>query len=86
MANPYQKTILIYNVFEEIKQICTCLQKDTGSSNLEIKIFLKLIINDWGEKKKKKLVLGEFDYSHGIQRHHISKIKIIFPFNNLIFL
>ena len=58
MANPYQKTILIYNAFEEIKQICTCLQKDTGSSNLEIKIFLKLIINDWGEKKEENTGFG----------------------------
>ena len=39
MANPDQKTLLIDNAFEEIKDICVSLQKDTGASNLEIKSF-----------------------------------------------
>ena len=47
MANPDQKTILIDNAFEEIKNICTNLQKDTDASNLEIKSLLKLIMNKW---------------------------------------
>ena len=54
MANPDQKTILIDNAFEEIKNICTNLQKDTYVSNLEVKSLLKLIIKEWEEKKEQK--------------------------------
>ncbi len=58
MANPDQKTILIDNAFEEIKNICINLQKDTYASNLEIKSLLKLIINEWEEKEEKKTGFG----------------------------
>ncbi len=54
MANPDQSTILIDNAFEEIKNICINLQKDTNASNLEIKILLKLIMNEWEEKDEQK--------------------------------
>ena len=37
MANPDQKTILIDNALEEIKNICINLQKDTDASNSELK-------------------------------------------------
>ena len=47
MANPDQKTILIDNAFEEIKNICINLQKNTDASNSELKSLLKLIINEW---------------------------------------
>ena len=53
MANPDQKTILIDNAFEEIKNICINLQKDTNASNLEVKSLLKLIMNEWAEKEQK---------------------------------
>tara|TARA_B100002019_G_C20918315_1_gene426287 strand:- start:165 stop:362 length:198 start_codon:yes stop_codon:yes gene_type:complete len=52
MANPDQKTILIEDAYEEIKEICTNLQKDTGASNLEVKSLLKVILNEWEEKEK----------------------------------
>ena len=52
MANPDQKTILIDNAYEEIKNICINLQKDTNVSNLEVKSLLKLIMNEWAEKKE----------------------------------
>ena len=58
MANPDQKTILIDNAFEEIKNICINLQKDTDASNLEIKNLLKLIMNEWDEKVDQKTVFG----------------------------
>ena len=58
MANPDQKTILIDNAYEEIKNICINLQKDTDASNLEIKSLLKLIMNEWGEKKEHKTSFG----------------------------
>ena len=53
MANPDQKTILIDNAIEEIKNICINLQKDTDASNSELKNLLKLIINEWEDKEEK---------------------------------
>ena len=58
MANPDQKTILIDNAHEEIKNICINLQKDTDASYLEIKSLLKLIMTDWEEKEEKKNSFG----------------------------
>ena len=58
MANPDQKTILIDNAFEEIKNICINLQKDADASNLEIKCLLKLIINEWEKKEEEKTGFG----------------------------
>ncbi len=58
MANPDQKTTLIDNAFEEIKNICINLQKDTDASNLEIKSLLELIMNEWEEKKEQKTGFG----------------------------
>ena len=45
MANPDQKTMLIDNAFEEMKNICINLQNNTDASNLEVKNLLKLIMN-----------------------------------------
>ena len=58
MANPDQKTILIDNAYEEIKEICINLQKDTDASNSEVKSLLKLILNKWEEKKEQKIGFG----------------------------
>ena len=58
MANPDQKTIFIDNAYEEIKNICIYLQKDSGASNLEVKNLLKLIMNEWEEKKEQKTDFG----------------------------
>ena len=58
MANPDQKTVLIENAFEEIKNICINLQKDTDASNIEVRSLLKLIINEWEEKEKRKTGFG----------------------------
>ena len=58
MANPDQKTILIDNAYEEIKNICIVLQKDTDASNLEIKSLLKLIMTEWEEKEEQKTGFG----------------------------
>jgi len=58
MANPDQKTILIDNAFEEIKNICKNHQKDTDASNSELKSLLKLIINEWEEKEEQKNGFG----------------------------
>jgi len=58
MANPDQKTILIDNAFEEIKNVCINLQKDSDASNLEVKSLLKLIMNEWEEKEEQKNGFG----------------------------
>ena len=58
MANPDQKTILIDNAYEEIKNICINLQKDTDASNLEVKSLLKLIMNEWEVKEEQKTGFG----------------------------
>ena len=58
MANPDQKTILIDDAYEEIKNICINLQKNTDASNLEIKSLLKLIINEWEEKEEQTTGFG----------------------------
>ena len=58
MANPDQKTILIDNAFEEIKNICINFQKDNDASNLEVKLLLKLIMNELEEKEEQKTIFG----------------------------
>ena len=58
MANPDQKEKLIDNAYKEIKNICINLQIDTSASNLEVKNLLKLIINEWEEKKEQKTGFG----------------------------
>ena len=58
MANPDQKTILIDNAYEEIKNICKNLQKDTNASNLEFKSLLKGIMNEWDENEVQKIGFG----------------------------
>ena len=58
MANPDQKTLLIDTAFEEIKNICIKLQKDSDASNLEVKSLLKIIMNEWEEKERQKTGFG----------------------------
>ena len=58
MANPDQKIILIDNAYEEIKNICINLQKDTDASNLEVKSLLKQIMNEWEETEEQKTGFG----------------------------
>ena len=58
MANPDQKTILIDNAYEEIKNICINLQKDSNASNLEVKSLLKIIMEQWEEKEEQKTGFG----------------------------
>ena len=58
MANPDQKTILIDNACEEIKNICINLQKDSDVSNIEVINLLKLIMNEWEEKQEQKTGFG----------------------------
>ena len=58
MANPDKKNIFIDNAYEEIKNICINLQKDTDASNLEVKSLLKLLMKEWEEKEEQKTGFG----------------------------
>ena len=58
MGNPEQKTILIDNAYEEIKNTFINLQKEIDASNSEVKNSLKLIINEWEEKEQQKTGFG----------------------------
>ena len=58
MANPDQKTVFIDNAYEEIKNICINLQKDSNISNSEGKDLLKLIMNEWEEKEEQNTGFG----------------------------
>ena len=58
MANPDQKTILIDNAYEKIKNICINLQKDTDASNLEVKKLLKKIMKECEGKEAQKNSFG----------------------------
>ena len=53
MTHPDQKTIVIDNAYEK-NNICINLQKDTDASNLEVKTFVKLIMNQWEEKEEEQ--------------------------------
>ena len=54
MANPDQKTILIEQAFEDIKEICKKFQDDSGSSNSEVKALLREIAILWQTEEKTK--------------------------------
>ena len=47
MANPDQKTILIEQVYKDIKEICLEFQSITGFSDSEGKALLKDLANFW---------------------------------------
>ena len=46
-ANPDQKTILLEHAYEEIKEICTKLQEDSGASDMEVKTLLRELAKVW---------------------------------------
>ena len=41
MANPDQKTILIEQAYEKIKEICNTFQDESGASDMEVKTLLR---------------------------------------------
>ena len=47
MANPDQKTILLEQVFDEIKVICTKFQYESGASDMEVKTLLRELARVW---------------------------------------
>ena len=47
MANPDQKTILIEQAYEEIKEICNKFQENSGASDMEVKSLLWDLSRVW---------------------------------------
>ena len=47
MANLDQKTILLEQVCEEIKVICTKFQDESGATDMEIKTLLRELARVW---------------------------------------
>ena len=47
MANPDQKTILLEQVYDEIKVICTNFQYESGATDMEIKTLLRELARVW---------------------------------------
>ena len=41
MANPDQKTILIEQAYDELKEICTNFQDESGATDMEVKTLLR---------------------------------------------
>ena len=47
MANPNQKTILLDQTYEDIKEICIKFQEDSGASDMEVKTLLRELARIW---------------------------------------
>ena len=47
MANPDQKTILLEQTYNEINEICTKFQEDSGASDIEVKTLLRKLARVW---------------------------------------
>tara|TARA_Y100001978_G_C23580503_1_gene378730 strand:- start:252 stop:407 length:156 start_codon:yes stop_codon:yes gene_type:complete len=47
MANPNQKTILLEQAYEDIKEICIKSQEDSGASDIEIRTLLREVARVW---------------------------------------
>ena len=47
MANPDQKTLLLEEAYEEIKEICAKFQDESGSSDMEVKTLLRELARVW---------------------------------------
>ena len=41
MANPNQKTILLNQAYDELKEICTKFQDESGATDMEVKTLLR---------------------------------------------
>ncbi len=49
MANPDQKTILLEQAYDEIKDICTKFQEDSGASDMEVRTLLEDLARVWNK-------------------------------------
>ena len=56
MANPDQKTILLEQAYEAIKDICTKFQDESGATDMEVKTLLRELARVW-----EKDIDGDYD-------------------------
>jgi len=54
MANPDQKTLLLEEAYEDIKEICTKFQEDSGASDMEVKTLLRELARVWEKENQIK--------------------------------
>ena len=47
MGNPYQKTILLEQAYDEIKWICSKFQDESGATDMEVKTLLREFAIVW---------------------------------------
>ena len=47
MSNPNQKTIMLEQVYDEIKVICNKFQDDSGATDMEVKTLLRELARVW---------------------------------------
>ena len=47
MSNPDQKTILLEQVYDEIKSICIKFQDESGATDMEVKTLLRELARAW---------------------------------------
>ena len=47
MANPDHKTILLEQVYDEIKLICSKFQEEAGATDMEVKTLLRELARVW---------------------------------------
>lgn len=47
MSNPNQKTIMLKQVYDEIKVICNKFQDESGATDMEVKTLLRELARVW---------------------------------------
>ena len=47
MTNPDQKTILLEQAYDKIKDICTKFQDESGATDMEVKTLLRELARVW---------------------------------------
>ncbi len=47
MTNPDQKTILLEQAYDEIKNICTKFQDESGATDMDVKTLLRELARVW---------------------------------------
>ena len=52
MANPDQKTILLEQAFDDIKEVCIKFQEDSGATDKEVKILLRELARVWDQQEQ----------------------------------
>ena len=52
MTNLDQKTILLEQAFDDIKEVCIKFQEDSGATDKEVKILLRELARVWDQQEQ----------------------------------